>query len=199
MKMSKRIQRRILLLLDITAFFLSFMLGYLVRYHNFRPWGKFKLQNDGIYPVILVVCVLLYIMLYFYRNSRHSADKNIPLAAQDPLDIIVSVLKTQFFVFLSLLIFLFAVHKASFPSRMVLGSVFLSAMVLDGIFHILFAKYMRRMLQKHPVTRNILLVTGAADAMHVIHRLQYSDGTLRIKAILLTDRQALQKKWPGSR
>jgi len=197
MKMSKRIQRRILLLLDITAFFLSFMLGYLVRYHNFRPWGKFKLQNDGIYPVILVVCVLLYIMLYFYRNSRRRADKNIPLAAQDPLDIVVSVLKTQFFVFLSLLIFLFAVHKASFPSRMVLGSVFLSAMVLDGIFHILFAKYMRRMLQKHPVTRNILLVIGAADAMHVIHRLQYSDETLRIKAILLTDRQAPAEEMAG--
>lgn len=190
--MSKKVQRRILLLIDITAFFLSFVLGYLIRYHRFRPWNRFKLQNDGIYPVILVVCVLLYITLYFYRSSRHRKEKNIPLAAQDPLDIIISVLKTQFFVFLSLLIFLFAVHKAAFPSRMVLGAGFLSAIILDGIFHILFARYLRSVLQKHPVTRNILLVSRAADISHVIHRLQRSDRTLQIKAVLLTDPDDLQ-------
>jgi N-acetylglucosaminyldiphosphoundecaprenol N-acetyl-beta-D-mannosaminyltransferase len=132
-------------------------------------------------------------MLYFYRNSRHKAEKNIPLAAQDPFDQIVSVVKTQLFVFGMLLVILFSIHKGSVVSRTVLGISFITCIILDGILHLLYGRHLREMLLKHPVIRKLLLVSCLSDISVAIHHLEKSDRSLSVCAVLPVDQTVWQQ------
>jgi exopolysaccharide biosynthesis WecB/TagA/CpsF family protein len=175
-EMSAKIQRRTALAVDIAAFTISFYIALILRYNGIPKLKILVFSYDGIYVLCFVICIIFYCLIYLFRDSRRHQSGQQRLVDQDIIEIFAGVFRTQVFVFVTLLAFLFVVHKGNLVSRKMLAYTFLICLPLDFLLKLLLTKYIKRINEKYNIREKILLLVSRSNALTVIRKLQQTAG-----------------------
>lgn len=153
-----------LIVIDLIALFLSFLVALRVRFgEDIAAW---QMQ---LYSTLIVAELMITVMIHFYRMPRR---KNPSITLLDPIDIFVETGHNQIILLAGMALFLMATQSSQRVSRLAVLYMFLGNVVFVYILRMIYWA-IRKHRRQHTVTgRRLLVVTDAAHLRQVI-------GTLR--------------------
>ncbi len=123
-------KKTLILIADITALIIAFLLALLCRYISSSTWQISEVWTmlDGINIIIPIISVVLYLAIFFL------ADKEAyKLESQNLLIMVIYIIRNYLFLFISLVLVLYLAQRGPYISRLVLGLFMIFGMILDTV------------------------------------------------------------------
>ena len=171
---------RVLLLIDLLAAAIAFMLAMLLRYGNqAAQW------QQQLYSMLFATVLLTDLILYLYRERSVGTRK---LTGQDPVDSFIHVVKNSSILILTVIGILFLSQNASKVSRLVLGYFYLQVIAFDYVLRMAYRHILKQHTEVRMASRRILIVTVSYLSKIAVQHLQSAlDEDMSISGMALLD------------
>ena len=173
----KLVEKFLILIIDITAIWISSAIAFCIRYSFF--WGRDS-HIDQLWQILLIT--LVYILLNFFT------DLNYHFFRRGYFEELISVTRNQFIFTILWILILFLLHKTANLSRLVFGYFIVINILLTFTLRILFKQYMIRIYKTSKYSSRLLLVTSINQIDTVLQNLiGYNEWNRILVGVVLTD------------
>jgi len=173
----KSVEKFLILLIDITAIWISSGIAFGLRYGFF--WGRSS-HIDQLWQISLIT--LIYVFLNFFT------DINYHFFRRGFFEEFVSTVRNQFVFTILWILTLFLMHKTADLSRLVFGYFIVINIILTFIFRILFKQYMTRIYKTSKYSSRLLIVSSSKQIDTVLGNLiGYNEWNRILVGVVLTD------------
>ena len=181
----RAIENVLVLVLDLGAMFISFLLAVFLRYGTWL-WSKAEGNQSQQIIIMIILYIALHVVTNYYSNFFRRTN------AQE----LLSVLKEEAVFYVLLIIVYFLIHSTYLLSRMMTVYLVLLQTVFMFLFRVLFKRYMINNYRQGRFSKRLILITKQKDAGRLIRRLKASaDWTSLLSGVILLDReQASEEK-----
>ncbi len=169
MVISKKRYSRLLLLVDMAALLISFVLGLFLRHNNFMSMARWKTElYRGSIFILLLILVVIY--LFHRRYDDYIAD-------MDPAENLVEVVKSWTLLFALFVLYLFLSQEARLYSRKAFAYMFVLGVFFDYLFRMIYRRALKKRNIRVVPRKNLLVVTSDACAERVAAELVRRGGS----------------------
>ena len=177
----KSVEKFLILLIDITAIWISSGIAFGLRYGFF--WGRSS-HIDQLWQISLIT--LIYVFLNFFT------DINYHFFRRGFFEEFVSTVRNQFVFTILWILTLFLMHKTADLSRLVFGYFIVINIILTFIFRILFKQYMTRIYKTSKYSSRLLIVSSSKQIDTVLGNLiGYNEWNRILVGVALTDKSQI--------
>ena len=177
----KSVEKFLILLIDITAIWISSGIAFGLRYGFF--FGRDN-HRDQLWQIFLITLVYLLQNLF--------TDINYHFFRRGYFEEFVSVFRNQFIFTILWILMLFLVHRTSDLSRLVFGYFIATNIILTFVFRVLFKQYMTRVYKTSKYSSRLLLVSSSTQIETVLGNLiGYNEWNRILVGVVLTDKSQI--------
>lgn len=177
----KSLEKFLILLIDITAIWISSGFAFGLRYGFF--YGR-NSHIDQLWQISLIT--LIYVLLNFFT------DINYHFFRRGFFEELVSIVRNQFIFTILWILILFLMHKTADLSRLVFGYFIVINIILTFIFRILFKQYMTRIYKTSKYSSRLLIVSSSKQIETVLGNLiGYNEWNRILVGVVLTDKSQI--------
>jgi len=177
----KSVEKFLILLIDITAIWISSGIAFGLRYGFF--FGR-NSHIDQLWQISLIT--LIYVLLNFFT------DINYHFFRRGFFEELVSIVRNQFIFTILWILILFLMHKTADLSRLVFGYFIVINIILTFIFRILFKQYMTRIYKTSKYSSRLLIVSSSKQIETVLGNLiGYNEWNRILVGVVLTDKSQI--------
>lgn len=135
-KIELRRKKTIILMADILAVIIGFLLALLCRYFSSKTWQISEIWTmlDGINVIMPILSIVLYSFIFFLADKEAYKLEN-----QNLLIMFIYIVRNFLLLFISLILALYLVQKGPYISRLVLGLFMIFSVILDTVFRAIVA------------------------------------------------------------
>lgn len=158
----KRIYRRHTLLVDYAAMGFSYIVALLLRYVLLAGLYQKAATISDIYVTMAFVLIVVLTFVTYAGNDRFKV-----VAQQSKAEVVGDVLKFQFILLVSVVVYLFAAGWSGYVSRTVVGLFFIINTVSDSLARMWYRKRILNKISGDVKGRRYLLVTDKEGSAYV--------------------------------
>ncbi|SHI32823.1 polymer biosynthesis protein, WecB/TagA/CpsF family [Butyrivibrio fibrisolvens DSM 3071] len=178
----RKIYRRHILYLDYAALSAAYFLAIFSRYIFLAPFYERTKGIQGLYVSLFMVLLLINVVLSYTKGSKWG----LPVE-QSRTEIIFTVIKTQIYFLLILLIYLFIAKWSSRVSRTVIAAFFIYNTIFDSAIRIWYRRRILGKIRNDSIYQKLLLITDKKHESVIRHQMLELGGGIVDKVITVED------------